>query len=192
MPRYGLVFDLERCIGCQACTVACKVENGTEHGSWIRVEMQQGQNLDTASGKFPEVNLTYQPVACMHCQQPPCVDACPVGAIYKRNDGVVILDSSLCNGCEACLSACPYGVILWNEKDRVASKCHLCSHRIDQGLLPFCATCCEGQAIHFGDLSNPSSELSRLVAKRSGYTLKPEEQTDPTSRYLPPLPKRPV
>lgn len=192
MPRYGLIFDLERCIGCRACTVACKMENGIEQDSWIRVEMANGQKLDTASGKFPEVNLTYLPIACMHCQKPPCVDACPVGAIFKRNDGVVILDSTQCTGCEACLSACPYGVILWNEKDGVASKCHLCAHRIDQGLQPFCAQCCEGQAIHFGDLSNPASEISKFVSRRSGYNLKPEEMTEPTNCYLPPLPKRPL
>ena len=192
MPRYGLVIDLERCIGCHACTVACKAENEIEPGSWIRVVMRDGQPRDTAQGQFPELTMDYLPLTCMHCQAPPCRDACPTGAIYQREDGVVILDATQCNGCQACLTACPYGVILWDETKEVATKCHLCAHRLEQGLLPFCAWCCEGQAIHFGDLADPQSEVSQLVARRSGYTLKPEEKTEPTVHYLPPLPKRPL
>ena len=190
--RYGLVIDLERCIGCQACVVACKMENGIETGSWIRVEMLAGQPVDVAAGLFPDVEMQYLPVTCMHCQEPPCVDACPTGAIYKRIDGVVVLVPSLCNGCEVCLSVCPYGVIRFDNATGVASKCHLCAHRIDQGLEPYCALCCEGQAIHFGDFSDPDSEVSRMSGERSGYALKPEEQTHPTARYLPPLKKRPI
>ena len=192
MSRYGLVIDLERCIGCQACSVACKMENGIEHDSWMQVKMSDGQPMDTAYGTFPNVTLNYLPVTCMHCQDPPCVDACPTGAIFKRMDGIVILVPSLCNGCEACLTACPYEVIRWDEAMGIARKCHLCAHRIDQGLEPFCVICCEGQAMHFGDLSNPESEVSRLVSLRSGYTLKPEERTGPSVYYLPPLEKRPI
>jgi molybdopterin-containing oxidoreductase family iron-sulfur binding subunit len=190
--RYGLVIDLERCIGCQACVVACKMENGIDRGSWMRVEMPGGQPLDTASGIFPEVELQYLPVTCMHCQQPPCGDACPTGAIYKRIDGIVVLVPSLCNGCEVCLSACPYGVIQWDDITGVARKCHLCSHRVDQGLEPYCVICCEGQALRFGDFDDPDSEVSFLAEKRSGYVLKREEETCPTACYLPPLSKRPV
>ena len=107
MPRYGLVIDLERCIGCHACTVACKAENEIEPGSWIRVVMRDGQPRDTAQGQFPELTMDYLPLTCMHCQEPPCRDACPTGAIYQREDGVVILDTNQCNGCQACLKACP-------------------------------------------------------------------------------------
>jgi len=168
------------------------MENGIEHGSWINVEMLDGQPLDTAHGKFPDVSMHYLPITCMHCQDPPCVDACPTGAIYKRIDGVVVLVPQLCNGCEACLTACPYGVILWDDNAGIASKCHLCAHRIDHGLEPFCALCCEGQAIHFVDLSDPHSEASQLINRRFGYILKPEEETDPTTHYLPPLDRRPI
>ena len=192
MPRYGLVFDLERCIGCQACTVACKVENSIEQGSWIRVEMLDGQPLDTTKGQFPELTMYYLPVTCMHCQDPPCVDACPTDAIYQRDDGVVILNTSKCNGCQVCLTACPYGAILWVETSNVAAKCHLCASRIEQGLKPFCVLCCESEAIHFGDLSDSGSEVSQLIAQRSAYTLKPEEKTKPAVYYLPPLSQRPV
>ncbi len=192
MPRYGMVIDLERCIGCQACTVACKMENSIEHNSWINVKMLDGQPLDTAVGQFPNLTMSYLPVTCMHCQNPPCVDSCPIDAIYKRVDGVVILEPSLCNGCESCFSACPYDVILWDDNAGVATKCHLCAHRIGEGLEPFCAICCEGQAIHFGDFSDPMSEVSLLVANRSGYVLKPEEETGPSVYYLPPFNKRPL
>lgn len=190
MPRYGLVIDLERCIGCHACTIACKVENGIEHGSWIRVEMRDGQPLDTARGQFPELTMHYLPLTCMHCQNPPCMGACPTDAIYRRDDGVVILDIAKCNGCQACLTACSYRVILWDETTGLATKCHLCAPRLEQGLEPFCVLCCEDQAIHFGDLSDPHSRVSQLIARRSGYTLKPEEKTGPAVYYLPPLSRR--
>ena len=192
MPRYGLVIDLERCIGCHACTVACKAENQIEQGSWVRVEMRDGQRRDTALGQFPQLAMYYLPIMCMHCQDPPCVDACPLDAIHKRDDGVVILDTTQCDGCQACLTACPYGVILFDETTGLASKCHLCTHRIEQGLEPFCVVCCEGFAIHFGDLSDPQSQVSQLISQRSGYTLKPEEKTGPAVYYLPPLPPQPL
>lgn len=192
MPRYGLVFDLERCIGCHACTIACKIENGIKQGSWIWVQMLDGQPLDVARGQFPDLTMDYLPLTCMHCQKPPCLDACPTKAIYKRDDGVVMLEISKCNGCQACLSACPYGVILWDEATAVAAKCHLCVHRLEGGLQPFCVVCCETEAIQFGDLSNPQSRVSQLTAQRSAYTLRQEEGTAPAVFYLPPLPKRPI
>ena len=192
MPRYGLVIDLERCIGCHACTVACKAENKIDHDSWIRVEMRDGQPRDTAQGQFPQLTMYYLPITCMHCQNPPCIDACPVNAIYKRDDGIVILNADQCNGCQACLTACPYGVILYDDTTGLPSKCHLCTHRIEQSVEPFCATCCEGFAIHFGDLSDPQSQVSQLISQRSGYTLKPEEKTGPAVYYLPPLTPQPL
>jgi len=192
MPHYGLVIDLERCIGCHACTVACKVENKIEQDSWIRVKMRDSQRLDTAQGQFPDLTMYYLPLTCMHCQEPPCLNDCPTEAIYKRDDGVVMLDTAKCNGCQACLTACPYDVILWDEESSLASKCHLCAGRIEQGLEPFCVLCCEARAMYFGDLSDPQNEVSRLIARRSGYTLKPEEKTGPSVYYLPPMPRRSI
>ncbi len=192
MPRYGLVFDLERCNGCQTCTIACKAENHIEHGSWMRVEMKDGQRLDTPVGKFPYLTMDYLPSTCMHCQDPPCLKACPVDAISRQDNGVVILDSDKCNGCQACLTACPYNSILWIEADKVATKCHLCTPRIKQGLEPFCVQCCETKAIYFGDLADPNSQVSQIISRCSGYTLKPDENTSPGVYYLPPLPKRPL
>ncbi len=192
MRRYGLIVDLERCIGCLACTIACKAENGIASGSWINVEMANGQRRDTATGLFPDLSMAYLPVTCMHCEKPLCLEACPAEAIQKRDDGIVILDSNKCTGCRECVGACPYGAVAWNEKDGVAGKCNLCRHRIDKGLAPFCVLCCEGQAIHFGDLADKGSDVSRLIARRSGYVLKPEAGTEPAVFYLPPMPRRPL
>jgi Fe-S-cluster-containing dehydrogenase component len=106
-------------------------------------------------GTFPNVNMHFLPTLCNHCEQPPCADACPLEAIKKSNRGIIILLEEVCDGCQACLDACPYGVIEFNDEKEIAEKCNLCIHRIKVGLEPFCVICCEGQAIHFGDLNDP-------------------------------------
>ena len=190
--RYGLVIDQERCIGCHACTVACKVEHAIDEGSWIKVETVGGASMDTARGKYPELTMCYTLHFCQHCANPPCRDACPVEAISQRPDGIVLIDKDKCNGCRACLDACPYDAISFNEESNLAEKCTLCAHRIDQGLEPLCVACCEGEAMRFGDLADPSSEPSKLLARRPGYTLKPEAGTKPGVHFCPPLPHRKV
>ncbi len=185
--RFGIVIDLERCIGCHTCTIACKLENSIERGSWIRVDTVGGSGLDTASGKFPRVSMHYLPRLCTHCARPPCIDACPFEAIYKRDDGIVLIDNTRCDGCQACIFACPYGALSFNAVRNLVEKCTMCSHRVDQGLEPFCITCCEGQAIHFGDLADPESRVSKLVAARNAYVLLPDARTEPAIYYCPPI-----
>lgn len=187
--RLGIVVDQERCIGCQACSVACKLENNSS-GYWINVETQGSDIKDTPIGKFPDLELNFLPKLCNHCENPPCVDSCPVDALQKRDDGIVILNQETCNLCKACLDACPYGIIVLNENEQVAEKCNLCVHRIDQGLQPFCVICCEGQALYFGDLNDQNSNVSKLTSEKKVFVLKPEEKTNPNVYYIPPRAKK--
>jgi Fe-S-cluster-containing dehydrogenase component len=187
--RFGLLIDQERCIGCEACSIACRIENKTPY-FWITIETQGGHNKDTPKGEYPNLSLNFLPKLCNHCEQPPCIDSCPVNAINKRKDGVVILFQDKCTGCQACLEACPYGVISFNDKNKVAEKCNFCSHRIDENLDPFCVTCCEGQAMVFGDLNDSNSKISKMIIERKAFQLNPEEGTNPSVYYSPPKPKK--
>lgn len=189
-PRLGLVIDQERCLGCETCTVACHMENSPTAGPWIRVETVGGTNKDTPAGRYPDLRLDFLPRLCLHCTRPPCIEACPTEALWKREDGLVLLDQNKCNGCQACLEACPYGAISYSPKTGLVEKCHLCHQRIDQGLEPFCVICCEGQAMHFGDLDDPGSQVSRLIATRGAFTLMPEKGTGPAVYYCPPRERR--
>ena len=187
--RFGMVVNKERCIGCEACSVACRIENNSTD-FWIRVETEGCIDKDTPEGKFPDLTMNFIPKFCNHCENPPCVESCPVDAIHKRDDGIVILDHELCIGCKACLDACPYDVIIFNENNNLAEKCNLCVHRIDKGLEPFCVICCEGQALFFGDLNDPDSVVSKLISENNNFQLNPEIGTMPKIYYLPPRPKR--
>ncbi|MFC1966672.1 4Fe-4S dicluster domain-containing protein [Chloroflexota bacterium] len=188
--RYGIVIDLERCIGCHTCAVACKMENNIQNGSWVHVNTIGGKGMDTASGNFPDVSMHYIPKLCMHCDKPPCLDACPLGIIYKRDDGIVLIERGKCNGCEACISTCPYDALRLNAETNVVEKCTLCSNRVDQGLEPFCITCCEGQAMYFGDIADPTSEISKLIVAKNAYILLPDAGTNPAIYYCAPMKPR--
>jgi Fe-S-cluster-containing dehydrogenase component len=186
LKRYGLVIDLERCSGCHTCRIACKTENNMNISSGIRVDTIGGPHRDTPAGKYPDLTMYFRPVLCMHCDEPPCIDACPLEAIYKREDGIVVIDDEKCTGCQECITACPYEIPFYDEEKDVARKCSLCAHRIDQGLEPFCVICCESEALLFGDLNDPSSKVSQIIAQRKdSYTLKPEVGTKPAIYYSP-------
>jgi tetrathionate reductase subunit B len=150
--QYGLVFDTRRCIGCRTCVIACKAENGIEVGSWMKVLNNSGTTTDMPVGQYPDLSLSWQVNTCMHCENPPCLEACPAeGAIYQRSDGIVLMDREKCTGCQTCADACPFDAIRFNPGDGRAEKCTLCSHRIDQGLEPFCVKECIWGAIRFAD-----------------------------------------
>ena len=199
MKRWGMVIDLKRCIGCNSCTLACKVENGTPPGIFYR------RVLEKTTGKYPSVRRTYLPVQCMHCEDPPCVGACPSGVFKKREDGIVLVDSSKCYGARACRIACPYNAIsfleeiktyypdgitrtesMWyeNHMEGTAEKCNFCAERLDQGLMPACVLACPAEVMKFGDLNDPRSDVSQLIKARDGFQLQPELGTNPSVYYV--------
>lgn len=189
--RYGLVIDLDRCTGCQTCVVACKTEHNLEQISGIRVETIGGHGRDIPAGQYPNFSMSYLPIPCMHCNMPSCIPACPTEAIYRRQDGIVLIDEDKCDGCLICQEACPYGVLGYNAKTNKVWKCTLCAHRIDEGIEPFCVTCCEMEAMFFGDIADSASQASRWADQRGVYVYKSELGTDPAVSYNPIRPPKP-
>ncbi len=160
MSQKGIFVDLEYCIGCQACEVACKQENDIPVGvKWINV-VKVGPRM-----VGDRLRMDFVPMRCKHCAKAPCIDSCPEKAISRRSDGIVLIDPEQCIGCMACLEACPFAVIQMNPKTEVAEKCTLCVHRVDAGLEPACVHTCPSKCMYFGDIN----ELVRLVQdKKAG------------------------
>ena len=153
MTQYAIVTDLDRCVGCLACSVACKVVNGVPTGSFWNKTLRIGPNpREGGSGQWPDVELYFLNVQCQHCENPECVKVCPTGASHKTEDGTVQIDKSKCIGCQFCAMSCPYNVRYLNEEERVVEKCTLCEQKIAQGELPQCVAQCGSRARFFGDL----------------------------------------
>lgn len=204
--HYGMVIDTKRCIGCHSCSVACRFENNLPVGNWWNhVHTEGGEYPDTPAGEFPDLKLSYLPVACQHCEDPACANACPVGATYKDPEtGIVRQDYDKCIGCRICMTACPYhGVRTFNWEDlsymvdetlgdkdvpahqkHVVEKCTLCYHRVARGEEPSCISACPGRARFFGDLDDPNSEVSKLLRERSSERLLEDRGTNPSVYYL--------
>jgi Fe-S-cluster-containing dehydrogenase component/formate-dependent nitrite reductase membrane component NrfD len=177
--QYGFLMDHRRCIGCHACTVACKAENDVPVGSfrtWVKY---------TEVGRFPSVRRHFAILRCNHCTDAPCVTICPVTALDKRErDGIVDIDRDACIGCRACMQACPYDAIYLNEDLGAVEKCHYCAHRVERGLEPACVIVCPEQAIVAGDLHDPSSKIAKMVAEHETLVRRPEQGTQPNVHYL--------
>ena len=152
MTQYAIVTDLNRCVGCLACMVACKAVNNVPVGSYWNKVLRIGPSLKEGGTTWHDVEMYYLPVQCQHCDDPECVRVCPTGASHKLEDGTVQIDKSKCIGCQFCAMACPYGVRYLNEEERVVEKCTLCEQRISQGELPQCVAQCGARARYFGDL----------------------------------------
>ena len=152
MTQYAIVTDLEKCVGCLACSVACKVANNVPIGNFWTKILRIGPNQKYEGAQSPDVEMYFLPLQCQHCKKPACVDVCPTGASHKLEDGTVQVDKSKCIGCQFCAMACPYGVRYLNEEERVVEKCTLCEQKISQGELPQCVAQCGGRARFFGDL----------------------------------------
>lgn len=208
-PAWAMVIDLQKCTGCDSCTIACKAENRTPPGINYNVVLEEEQ------GVFPNVRRVNIPRPCMQCDEPPCVTVCPVNATYKGDDGIVVIDADRCIGCRYCIAACPYGARSFDFGDTYAEemqganavqapeygvdrgargvntppvgtvrKCTFCTHRLERGEEPACCETCIGDARHFGDLNDPESKVSKLVADPRAFRLKEELGTGPRVYYL--------
>jgi tetrathionate reductase subunit B len=158
--KYALVIDYELCWGCKTCEVACKQEYEFRE-KFIHVRAVGPRMMGNRLEYF------HVPAVCKHCDEPPCIEACPEGAIAKRQDGIVILDGDACTGCQSCIDACPYDAIVFDDDKQAARKCNLCHHRVDHGLIPACAdNVCLAHCIHFGDPISIEKEMARRREKK--------------------------
>lgn len=205
MTRLAIAINLDRCVGCHTCALSCKMQNNVPEGMlWNRVLTEDCDVMDGALGTYPNVTRTFLPVACQHCQNAACQRVCPTGATYKDDKGRVEIDYDKCIGCRMCLAACPYtGVRSFNWEEpayyadfalgdadaakhekHTVEKCIFCTQRVARGEQPACVADCIGRARHFGDLDDPNSEVSKLLASREYTQLHTEFGTKPSVYYL--------
>ena len=175
--QWAKVIDNTRCIGCHACTTACKSENLVP----LSVTRTYVKHVDI--GTFPQTRRAHQVTRCNQCAHAPCVTACPTTAMFKRADGIVDFDKSICIGCKACMAACPYDAIFINPEDHSAEKCNFCAHRIDMGLEPACVVVCPTQAILIGDMNDTESYVAQIVNREAVNVRRPEKETLPKLFY---------
>ena len=176
--KYAFVIDQRKCIGCHACTVACKAEHDVPIGvyrTWVKY---------VERGEYPHARRYFLVNRCNHCDNAPCVAICPTRALYKRPDGIVDFDSSRCIGCKSCMQACPYDALYIDPNTHTAAKCNYCAHRTELGLEPACVVVCPERAIIAGDMHNPASEIAHIIAREPVRTRKPEQGTGPNVYYL--------
>jgi Fe-S-cluster-containing dehydrogenase component len=204
--KLGLVIDLDTCVGCHACAVNCKEWNTGGHSAPLPDSDPYGADVTGVwfnrihtfeAGEGETSRTVHFPKSCLHCEKPACVEVCPTGASYKRaEDGIVLVNADTCIGCKLCSWACPYGAREFDADEGVMKKCTLCIDRIyntnlpEDDRVPACVSTCPASARHFGDLGDPDSAVSRLVAERGGYELMPEAGYAPVNRYLPPRPAK--
>jgi Fe-S-cluster-containing dehydrogenase component/formate-dependent nitrite reductase membrane component NrfD len=178
MANYGFAIDLRKCIGCHACTIACKAEHEIPVGvnrCWVKT---------VEKGSFPDTRRFFFPVLCNQCADAPCVRICPTNALFKRRDGIVDLHGDSCIGCRACMEACPYDQLFIDPNTHTAEKCNFCANRVENKLLPACVSVCPTECRIFGDLDDPTSEVSRIVQHEAFMVRKPEKGTGPKIFYL--------
>lgn len=176
--QYGFAIDQRTCIGCHACTVACKTEHEVPLGqfrTWVKY---------VDSGTFPDTTRSFGVMRCNHCTDAPCVKICPTTALFKREDGIVDFDNERCIGCKSCMQACPYDAIYIDADTNTAAKCNMCAHRVDEGLEPACVVVCPTHSIWVGDLHDKDSGIAKLVSTNETAVRSPEQNTGPNVFYL--------
>ncbi len=176
--RYGFIIDNRKCIGCHACTTACKSEHDVPVGvnrTWVKY---------IEKGVFPDSRRVFSVMRCNHCTDAPCVEICPVEALFTRDDGIVDFDNRRCIACKSCMQACPYDALYVDPSTHTAAKCNYCAHRIDVGLEPACVNVCPEHAIISGDMDNPDTEIAQLLSRQSVVVRKPEKFTSPNLFYI--------
>jgi len=176
--RYGFVIDQDRCIGCHACTVACKEEHQVPIGvfrTWVKY---------VETGEFPETRRHFGVMRCNHCDDAPCIEICPTHSLFRRSDGIVDFDNRRCIGCKSCMQACPYDALYIDPNNNTAAKCNFCAHRVEQNLEPACVIVCPTQAILAGDMDDSSSKTGAVIANRKTSVRKPEKGTIPKLHYV--------
>jgi tetrathionate reductase subunit B len=176
--RYGMVIDLRRCIGCHACSVACKSEFNVPLGVW-RAWVEVAEH-----GTYPNTRRSFLPKLCNNCRNAPCVDVCPTGASHYDQDDTVQISDEICIGCKLCVAGCPYKQRFVNPEKKGADKCSLCIHRVRKDTVPSCVNTCVGRARIFGDFNDPDSEVSQLIKTHKHTVRKPELGTDPQVYYI--------
>lgn len=176
--KYGFVIDNRKCIGCHACTTACKSEHNVPVGvnrTWVK---------QVEKGEFPDTRRLFSVMRCNHCTDAPCVEICPTEALFFRNDGIVDFDNDRCIGCKSCMQACPYDALYIDPETSTAAKCNYCAHRVDIGLEPACVNVCPEHAIISGDMDDPDSEIANLLARQQVSVRKSEKGTNPNLFYI--------
>ncbi len=176
--KYAMVIDTKLCVGCGACVVACKTENEVPEGlhrDWV---------VEEVTGTFPDLFMEIRSERCNHCLNAPCIQSCPTGASHnKKGSNIVKVDPGKCTGCKACMASCPYNARFVMPEGYI-SKCTFCDHRVEQGLKPACGSVCPSHAIHFGDLNDRKSNVSKLLKSRKYKTNIPGAGTEPNVYYL--------
>jgi DMSO reductase iron-sulfur subunit len=184
--RYGMVIDTQHCVGCQTCTVSCKISNevpGNAH--WNHLESLDGEELYRSTGTFPRTTLAFRPLLCNHCEDPACVNNCPSGAMHKDTaTGIVSVNQDVCIACGYCAWVCPYGAPSMDDVDHVMSKCTFCAERVAAGAEPYCVAACPANARVFGDLNDPESAPSKLMQERHAEPYLAEAGTHPSVYYI--------
>ena len=176
--KFGFIIDNRKCIGCHACTTACK----SEHDVAVGVNRTYVKQVE--KGEFPNTRRIFSVMRCNHCTDAPCVEICPVEALYTREDGIVDFDNNRCIGCKSCMQACPYDALYIDPETHTAAKCNYCAHRVEVGREPACVSVCPEHAIIAGDMHNPDTEISQLLARQAVKVRKPEKGTNPNLFYI--------